>query len=60
MIFFFFFLKRTCIKMELGILGVEALNMVINAKPLSFGDSPHLSPSPFSVYLSGRPPSSLF
>lgn len=30
--------------------------MIINAEPLSFRDPPHLSPSPFSIYLSGRLP----
>lgn len=43
-------------KMEMGIFAVQTLNMIMNAKPLSFRDSPHLSPSPFSVYLSGRLP----
>lgn len=43
-------------KMEMGIFAVQTLNMIINAKPLSFRGSPHLSPSPFSVYLSGRLP----
>ena len=42
--------------MEMGIFAFQTLNMIINAKPLSFRDSPHLSPSPFSVYLSGRLP----
>lgn len=43
-------------KMEMGGFAVQTLNMIINAKPLSFGDSPHLSPSLFSVYLSGTLP----
>lgn len=43
-------------KMEMGILAIQTLNMIINAKPLSFRDSPHLSPCRFSVYLSGRLP----
>lgn len=30
--------------------------MIINAEPLSFRDPPQLSPSPFSIYLSGRLP----
>lgn len=42
-------------KMEMGIFAVQTLD-IINAKPLSFRDSPHLSPSPFFVYLSGRLP----
>lgn len=41
-------------KMEIGIFAVQTFNMIINAKPFSFRDPPHLSPSPFSVYLSGR------
>lgn len=43
-------------KMEMSIFAVQTLNMIMNAKPLSSRDSPHLSPSPFSVYLSGRLP----
>lgn len=42
-------------KMEMGIFAVQTLD-IINVKPLSFRDSPHLSPSPFSVYLSDRLP----
>ena len=42
--------------MEMGIFAIQTLNMIINAKSLSFRDSPHLSPSAFSVYVSGRLP----